>query len=220
MNGIAQYVGRRTRRFEHVYGAGEWLRYLMELGVKAATASRWAQPFAEEVQPARFSAGMRDLTAWLPQVLHETGMLERLEENLSYSAERLMAVWPSRFPTMAAAEPFARKPEALAEKVYGGRMGNTLPGDGHRFRGRGLIQLTGRAGYRLVGDLLGQDLEGMPHLIEQPRYAIEAAVAWWEGSVPDGMLSDQVKLRRRVNGGEIGLAHCQQLADMTCKVLA
>jgi len=219
VNGIAQYVGRRTQRFEHVYGAGEWLRYLMELGVKAATASRWAQPFAEEVQPARFSAGMADLRLFLVTFLHETGMLERMEENLSYSAERLMAVWPSRFPTLAAAEPFARNPEALANKVYGGRMGNTQPGDGWTFRGRA-GGITGRTNYDWLGDKMGQDLLVNPDLLLQPRYALEGSFYVWEGLVPDRHLSDQVKVRKIYNGGLIGLEHCSALNDLACKVLA
>lgn len=220
MNPMAAYVPRRGPRFAQTFSENDWLRLLLELGVRATTASRWAEPFADAVQPSRFSAGMRDLTAWLPQILHESAMLERTQENLSYSAERIVQVWPLRFPSEAYARPFARNPEALANKVYGHRMGNTMPGDGWRYRGRGPIMLTGRAGYRHVGDLMGQDLENMPDLIEHARYGLDAAVAWWEGVVPDEMLGDQVRLRRRVNGGEIGLSHCRELAELTCKVLA
>jgi putative chitinase len=202
------------------------LRLLSELGVRPIVAARWAGPFAVEVQPARFSAGREDLLAWLPQVLHETGMLERVTENLKYSSDRIRELglaspagsrWRSLVPRAAE---LANNPEGFAEAVYGGRMGNTMPGDGYKYRGRGLIMLTGRAGYRAAGDLMGQDLEAMPELLEQPHYAVEAAFYWWEGQIPDSMLSDQVKLRKRVNGGTFGLAHCRELADLTCKVLA
>ena len=95
---------------------------------------------------------------FLAQVLHESGGLLRLVENLNYTAERLVEVWPSRFPTLEAAEPFAHNAHALANQVYGGRMGNTDPEDGWRYLGRGLLQLTGRASYTKVGAALGIDL--------------------------------------------------------------
>lgn len=80
----------------------------------------------------------------MAQVLHETGGLTVLVENMNYRAERIVQVWPSRFRTIEEATPYAHNPEKLANKVYGGRMGNTHPGDGWRFIGRGLLQITGR----------------------------------------------------------------------------
>lgn len=197
----------------------DWLRALCEIGVRPFTAAKWAAAFEDQFQPERFSKGMLDIVDALPQLLHETAMLEQMQENLSYSAERLMAVWPSRFPTLSDAAPYARNPEALANKVYGGRMGNTEPGDGWLYRGRAW-GLTGKSNYALVGDLMGQDLLTLPHLIEGPIYALESFRAFWEGMIPDTLLGDQVKLRRRYNGGEIGLAHCQKLANLTRQVLA
>lgn len=190
------------------------------MGVKPLTALNWRDAFADEVQPERFSAGMADLVDWLPQILHECSMLERLEEDLSYSAERITAVWPSRFPSTALAQHYERNPRKLANAVYGGRNGNYEPDDGWRYRGRGPIMLTGRGGYRHVGELAGQDLETLPELMLQPRFGLEMAIAWWEDRIPDSMLSDQVKLRRKVNGGSIGLAHCQALALRAREVLA
>ncbi len=210
----------RVEPFARLWSADDWFRKLQELGVPSLRASQWAEPFAAEVQPGRFSAGLRDLLDWLPQCLHETGMLGKMVEDLDYSAARICQVWPGRFPSEAAAAPFAGNPEALANRVYGGRMGNVQAGDGWQFRGRGLIMATGRASYRRLGELMGQDLEGLPNLLEGPRYAIEAAIAWWEGSVPDVQLGDQVRIRRRVNGGEIGLAHCEKLAELCRRVLA
>lgn len=196
----------------------DWLRALSQLGVRATTAAEWAAPFADEVQPEKFSAGMADLVDFLPQILHEFAMLEHLQEDLNYSAERLCAVWPGRFPTLDDARPYARSPEALANKVYGGRMGNVNPGDGWRFRGRPM--LTGRATYAKVGDRIGQDLTVMPELIEQPHFALDAAIGWWEGDIPDSFLNDQAKIRRRVQGGTLGLEHCAELARKTREVFA
>lgn len=189
----------------------DWQERLEKIGVKRMVALDWRDAFADEVQPERFSSGMDDMLAWLPQILHECDMLQRLEERLSYSPERLVEIWPSRFPSEALAQHYAGNPERLANKVYGDRMGNNQPGDGWRFRGRGPIMLTGRAGYEHVGALIGQSLDSVPELMLEKRYGLEAAIAWWEDRVPDSMLSDQVKVRRKVNGGTIGLAHCQAL---------
>jgi putative chitinase len=196
----------------------DWLRVLEQLGVRPTTALKWNTAFADEVQPEKFSAGMDDILEWLPQVLHEYSMLERTEENLSYTPERICQVWPGRFPTLASAVPYSHMPQKLANFVYGGRMGNTLPGDGYLFRGRPM--LTGRATYARVGDRIGQDLIVMPELIEQPHYALLAAIGWWESTVPDACLNDQAKIRRRVQGGTLGLEHCAGLAQKAREVFA
>ena len=92
------------------------------------------------------------LAAILAEAHHETGgQMQPVSENLNYSARRLTEVWPSRFPTIAAAAPFANNPQRLANKVYGGRLGNVDPGDGWLFRGRGLAQITGRENYARFG---------------------------------------------------------------------
>lgn len=208
---------------EQTYDAEAWCRLLCEMGVRPMTASKWAAAFADEIQPAKFSAGMADLRAFLPQVLHETGNLERTTENLSYtSPERIAMVWPTRFPSVASALPYVSAPRKLANKVYADRMGNgnEASGDGSRFAGRGLVQITGRTNYAALGDRWGQDLTVMPELLEQPHFACQGAVLWWEGAIPDSALGDTAQCRRRVNGGEIGLAHCQELAALAAKVLA
>ena len=199
----------------------DWLRILSDMGVRSKTAAQWAGPFADECQPDKFSAGMADLLDFLPQVLHETWMLERMEENLAYNAERLVQVWPSRFPSVAAAAPYAFAPQRLANFVYANRMGNGPPesGDGYAFRGRGLVQLTGRAAYARVGDLVGQDLTVVPDLAIQPHYAIQIGIAWWEGTIPDSMLSDQVAMRRKVNGGTLGLSEVVALREKLVEVM-
>jgi putative chitinase len=198
----------------------DWDRILCHMGVRAETAVRWASAFADEVQPERFSDGMKDLVDWLPQILWECSLLEQLQENLNYSAERLCAVWPKRFPTAADAASYAHSPRALANKVYGGRMGNYLPDDGWDFAGKCHIMLTGRGAYEYVGNLMGQDLVVLPNLILQPHYGLDAAIKWWEGSIPDTMLGDQVKLRRKVNGGTLGMEHVVQLAQLAQVALA
>jgi putative chitinase len=191
--------------------AQEWAHILIDCHVKPFVAAKWGAVFAETVRPTSFSAGDKDLQDFLGQVLHESAGLTVLEENLNYGAQRLMAVWPKRFPTLAKAAQYAHNPERLANYVYAGRLGNTQPGDGWQYRGRGPIQVTGKDNYAKVGDLMGQDLINNPDLMAQPHYALEAAIAWWEDRIPDAMLGDSERVTTRVNGGLIGLADREQL---------
>jgi putative chitinase len=200
--------------------AKDWAHILIECHVKPFVAAEWGPIFAEVVKPTLFSVGDSELDDFLGQILHESAGLTKLEEELSYSAERLMKVWPGRFPTLAKAIPHARNPVKLANYVYGGRMGNTEPGDGWKYRGRSPVQITGLDNYKRVGNLMGQDLVNIPDLLAQPRYALEATIAWWEDRVPDSMLGDPQKVTTRVNGGLIGLAERELLTDLAAGALA
>ena len=161
------------------------------------------------------------IAAFIAQVGHESGQLTRLVENLNYSAEGLMKTWPSRFDLVRATAA-ARKPERIANIVYAGRMGNTEPGDGWKYRGRGLFQVTGRANYAACGEALGLDLINQPTLLEQPQYAAMSAAWFW--SMKDlNTLADKgdfVKITRRINGGLNGQADRQGLYDKALKVMA
>lgn len=151
--------------------------------------------------------------AFLAQVGHESAGLTRLVENLNYSAAGLAVTWPSRFRSpdgrpSALAEQIARKPEQIANAVYGGRMGNGPPesGDGWRYRGRGLIQLTGRANYAEAGKALGVDLVAKPELLESALWACLAA-AWFWSSRGLNELADAGRfddITQRINGGQNG----------------
>lgn len=163
-------------------------------------------------EPALKTAGVLDqpnrLQFFLAQLGHESGGLTIREENLNYSAARLMAVWPSRFPTLASAQPYANNPRALANKVYGGRMGNTGPDDGWKYRGRGYIQLTGRDAYREVGRVAGLDLLNDPDLASDPQHATAIAAAYWTWKQVNGSCDagDFVACTRKVNGGVNGIS--------------
>ena len=103
-------------------------------------------------EAARRGTPLTHLAAILAEAHHETGgQMQPVSENLNYSAKRLTEVWPSRFPTLAAAAPYANNPRKLANKVYGGRLGNTGDEDGWLYRGRGLAQITGKANYAKFG---------------------------------------------------------------------
>jgi putative chitinase len=148
---------------------------------------------------------------WLAQLSVESGGFLRLEENLSYSAQRLMAVWPKRFPNVAAAAPFANNPRALAEHVYGARLGNNEIGDGWRYRGRGYIQTTGRSNYSQTGAGLGVDLLTDPDQLSHPAIAARAAGFFWEHHDlgPLARTGDVEAVTRKINGGLTGLAQRQ-----------
>lgn len=135
----------------------------------------------------------------------ETGGLRSIDENLNYTtAARLMAVWPSRFPTEASARPYIREPEKLANKVYANRLGNGPPssGDGWRYRGGGFIQNTGRDNYRKVGH------EHDPETLRQPDAGFRAAVDWWVATGCNEVADkdNPLLMRKKVNGGVNGLA--------------
>ena len=199
------------------YSESDWVRILTRLA--AANVTVWAPLFARYLQPSSFSAGQAEMAEFLGQVCHESRMLARLEENLNYSAPRLCEVWPGRFPTLASARPFEHNPRELAEKVYGRRMGNNLPGEGWLFRGRGLIQCTGRDNYRLVEDVTGLPVLSQPDLLTQPEVALRVSLAWWEKRVPDSALGDTERVTRAVNGGTAGLEDRQKLTQLARKVL-
>lgn len=151
--------------------------------------------------------------AFIAQVGHESGHLRLLVENLNYSAAGLAATWPSRFSASdgkanALALQLARQPERIANHVYAGRMGNgpTESGDGWRYRGRGLIQLTGRANYGACGSAIGANLLGTPELLEQPEWAALSAAWFWSSNglneLADAGAFEQIT--RRINGGTHG----------------
>jgi len=123
------------------------------------------------------------MAAFLAQVAHESGELRRLEEGMSYSAERLMQVWPKRFPKLATATPYAKAPEALANHVYGSRsdLGNrgVTSGDGWRYRGGGPLQLTGRAAYEQAGIVTGYPLLEHPELLRIPGPEAADSAGWF-----------------------------------------
>ena len=145
----------------------------------------------------------------MAQISHECGAGHDVVENLSYTAGRMMQVWPSRFPTMASAQPYAGNPRALANKVYNGRMGNRAGSDdGWNFRGRGASQTTGREGYERVRKATGLDVVAHPEWLIDPRYFLLCGVSDFIncGCLPFAKADDVLNVTRRLNGGTIGLA--------------
>jgi putative chitinase len=153
------------------------------------------------------------LAHFLAQCGHESGGFKATQENLNYSAKGLNGIFKKYFPTEAAATPYARQPQKIANKVYANRMsnGDEASGDGYKFRGRGYIQLTGRANYTLFGKAIGEDVTGNPDVVSG-KYALLSAAWFWSNNglnkLADGGSTDAVvtTITKRVNGGVIGLA--------------
>lgn len=148
------------------------------------------------------------LRHFFARVCVETGGLRSLEENLNYSAKRASEVWPSRFATSAAARPFANAPVKLAEKVYGGRLGNSKPGDGWAYRGSGLLQNTGRENFEEVEAATGLPVTANPELLRTFPGALRAATIYWTKRNINTLAdkNDTTGVCKAVNGGTIGLA--------------
>jgi putative chitinase len=151
----------------------------------------------------------RRQAAFLGQCGHECGNFKILEEGLSYSAERLMKIWPKRFPTMEVAQRYARNPKALANNVYANRMGNRdeASGDGYRFRGSGWVQLTGHDNFYHFAQAMGVDFVMQPDLVRTPQYAGHSAGWFWSTHKCNDKADqgDWVGLTKIVNGGQLGL---------------
>lgn len=161
---------------------------------------------------------------FLAQIGHESGGLSIIEENMNYRAERLMQVWPGRFPTLASAQPFAGNPEKLANNVYADRMGNgpAASGDGFRYRGRGYLQITGKEGYREVGARAGIDLVASPERAFAAADALRVACAFWRWKDLNTLCDtgDFAKVTRRINGGTIGMPDRLAWLDKVRRTLA
>lgn len=149
------------------------------------------------------------VAAFLAQCGHESADFTVLRENLNYSAEGLSKVFPKRFPTVAAAQPYHRQPEKIANKIYADRMGNgpESSGEGFKFRGRGAIQLTGKENYTKFAKSIGKTLDETVAYTETLAGAIESACWFWNTNKLNEIADkkDIVTLTKRINGGTIGL---------------
>ncbi|WP_428486008.1 glycoside hydrolase family 19 protein [Rhodopila sp.] len=159
----------------------------------------------------------RRVAAFLGQCAMESGGFRDLEEDLSYSAGRLCQVWPDRFPTLGAAESCAFQPEILANRVYAGRMGNgeVASGDGWRFRGRGLIQLSGRTNYERFAAAMNLGLDDATQQAATLVGAAESAAWFWSvnhlNKLADCWSTNLVT--KTINGGMTGAAERSRLCN-------
>ena len=169
---------------------------------------------------------------FLAQALHETGRFTLLRENMNYSEEQLTKIFGvghhSAAVTHDEAFDLARHPERIAERVYGSgnphkaqELGNTEPGDGFRYRGNGILQMTGRGAHRRIGQACGVDFEGHPELATAPEHALKPALQEWTEGGCNG-LADKNNIRAitlKINGGFNGLPERRVLFNRVLTLL-
>lgn len=163
------------------------------------------------VEKFNLNSGLR-LSHFLAQCAHESGNFKVLNENLNYSAEGLLKIFPKYFKDKATADAYARKPEKIANRVYASRMGNgdEASGDGYKFRGRGFIQLTGKSNYQAFSDFIKEDCVANPDLVAT-KYPLTSAAFFFDKNklwdiCDKGATPEVVTLvTKRVNGGTHGL---------------
>lgn len=178
-------------------------------GCTRSNAERFAEHIGRAMREFRI-LDPRHQAHFIAQIAHESARFTRLVENLNYSWQALMRVWPSRFPSESFAKQYHRIPEKIANYVYASRLGNGPPssGDGWRYRGRGLIQITGRFNYARTSSGIGVDVVTEPDRLLEPREAARSA-AWYWTEHDCGLCVDEDDIRgltRRINGGLNGLS--------------
>lgn len=164
---------------------------------------------------------------FLGQAMHESGDFTTVTENLNYSANRLLKVFPKYFKTLADAQRYANNPQAIGNRVYGNRMGNgnEASGDGYKYRGRGYIQLTGKDNYREFAKYIGVDVVNNPDLVAT-RYPFESAIFFfdknniWKMADAGVGISTITKLTKKINGGYNGLQDRIAKTNKVYKLLA
>ena len=151
----------------------------------------------------------RRVAAFIAQCAHESGGFVFLQENLNYKAESLMRVWPKYFKDLATAQRYAHNPERIANRAYANRMGNgdEASGDGWKFCGRGLIQLTGRDNYENFAESIETDIDDIPHYLATFEGAAQSACWFWETNNLNKCADagDITALTKKINGGTLGL---------------
>ena len=169
---------------------------------------QWYNTFIEVLPEFEIESNLR-VSAFLAEVIHESDNFTALSERLNYRAEVLMKVWPKRFPTLEEARKYEHNSQALANKVYANRMGNgdLESGDGYKFRGRGLVQLTGKENHQNFANFIGMDLEDVPAYLESYDGAVKSACFFWKnhGLNEIADTKDINKISTIINGGTQGL---------------
>jgi putative chitinase len=176
---------------------------------KKTVLEKYVDPLNEVAEYYELNTSAERLAAFLAQTAHESGAFNFTKENLNYGAKGLMTTFKKYFPSEDLAKQYERKPEKIANKVYANRMGNgdEASGDGARFCGRGLIQLTGKSNYTRFAADLGVSLEECVAYMETPAGACASAGWFWDNNNLNQYCDsgDFVMLTKRINGGTIGL---------------
>jgi putative chitinase len=217
--------GRLGLTADGIPGKNTYAALFKRLGPNAAPAVLTSLGIAAAVHFPRY--GIADtperLADFLAQTANETGGYTAFVENLNYRADRLVAIWPSHF-TPAQAQAAVGNPREIASRAYGGRMGNApYPSDdGYRFRGMGMLQLTGRGNYEATNKRLGIGLDTDPEMAAVPALSLLIACDFYQHNMVLAAIDvgDPTLARQRTNGGTIGLDHVNALRAQILPVLA
>ena len=185
-------------------------------------AMRWTPALNETMERFDISNKYR-IAAFLSQVAHESGGFKFVVENLNYSADALLRVFPKYFPTPEIANAYARQPERIANRAYANRMGNgdEASGDGWAYRGRGLIQLTGKNNYASFSLQMDNNCLVEPDIVAEPKLAALSAGWYWNSRNinPVADTDDIKEVTRLVNGGYNGLADREAKYEKLMQIL-
>ncbi len=191
---------------------------------KPAVLAKYIEPLNLVGEHYGLFENPKRMAAFLAQIAHESGGFSTTKENLNYSAQGLRKTWPKRFTTIAIANQYARNPEKIANKVYANRMGNGAEssGDGFKYRGRGLIQLTGKDNYRKFAKAINKNMDEIVSYLETPEGAVSSAGWFWDINKLNiyADKNDFVGLTRRINGGTNGLADRKHHYDIALQALS
>lgn len=202
------------------------LELLQELcpKTKASILEKYVDPFNEVGEHFGMFENPKRIAAFLAQTAHESGGFNAVKENLNYGAKGLATTFKKYFPTEASAKPYDRNPEKIANKVYANRMGNgpESSGDGFKYRGRGLIQLTGCDNYTRFAKALDKSIDDAVEYLETPEGAVASAGWFWDVNKLNVYCdkNDFVGLTKRINGGTIGLEDRKHHYELALKALA
>lgn len=190
---------------------------------KSTTLEGYVEPLNTVAEYYEMTQNPARLAGFLAQIAHESGGFNFTIENLNYSADGLRKVFPKYFPNDEIAKQYARQPEKIANRVYSNRMknGDENSGDGFKFRGRGLIQLTGRDNYTRFAEALDMDIDNTIRYLETPNGAVASAGWFWDNNKLNQYCDkgDFITLTKRINGGTIGLADRQHHYEIALKYL-
>jgi putative chitinase len=190
---------------------------------KKATLEKYVDSLNDVCDYYEVSNTPQRLACFLAQISHESGGFNFVKENLNYGAKGLMATFKKYFPTEDLAKQYERKPAMIANRVYANRMGNgpESSGDGYKFCGRGLIQLTGKDNYTRFANALEISVDECVAYMETPEGACSSAGWFWDSNSLNNYCDrgDFVGLTKRINGGTIGLADRQHHYEVALKAL-
>lgn len=195
-------------------------------GISDDLAARWLPHIEEAMRNFKIDTPLQ-MAHFIAQVGHESGGFTKVIESLNYSVSGLRATFPTRI-SVAQANMYGRtdsqpaNQQAIGDLAYGGRLGNRLnTHDGYNFRGRGLIQITGRTNYKACGEGIGVDLENQPALLAEDKYAALSAAWYWDWrNINSAAESDDVtRVTRLINGGTVGLDDRKARLDKAKAVL-